>query len=66
MLDPLLDAMGAMARIVGAGPESIAEHERIHAAVHRRQGTAAANATAKHLDSVADRHENRRLPARGR
>jgi DNA-binding FadR family transcriptional regulator len=58
--------MGAMARVVGAGPESVAEHERIFAAVRRRHATAAANATARHLDAVAARHENRRLPARTR
>jgi DNA-binding FadR family transcriptional regulator len=59
MIGPLLDAMDTMARVVGAGPGSTAEHERILTAVRRRQATAAANATAKHLDAVATRHQRR-------
>jgi DNA-binding FadR family transcriptional regulator len=64
MLGPLLDAMEATAGVVGAGPESLHEHERILAAVRRRQGTAAANATARYLATVAGRHESRRPAAR--
>ena len=66
MVGPLLDATDTMARVVGAGPESTAEHERILIAVRRRQGTAAAKATAKHLDAVAARHQDRWRSSRSR